>query len=102
MSSVQLSILPVSSKIIVKNLEHLISPLTGYPDSLHFADFRRQFEVLRVAPLSVEDDRETEFDEREVGHLSLHLDGLHDGGHFSVNTPPCTSHPFLHAACYRL
>lgn len=38
----------------------------GYPDSLHFADFRRQFEVLRVAPLSVEDDRETEFDEREA------------------------------------
>ena len=42
----------------------------GFPDSLNFADFRRQFEVLRVSAYEGKEDNDTLFDEREV--TSLH------------------------------
>ena len=39
----------------------------GYPDSLNFADFRRQFEVLRIQPFEGGEGGDAVFDEREVG-----------------------------------
>ena len=41
----------------------------GFPDSLNFADFRRQFEVLRVSPYEGKEGNDNLFDEREVGKL---------------------------------
>lgn len=38
----------------------------GFPDSMAFSDFRRQFEVLRITPFEGGETEDSVFDEREV------------------------------------
>ena len=53
----------------------------GFPDCLSFADFRRQFEVLRITPFESGDvdGGDSVFDEREVNTAFIFLGTGVDG-----------------------
>ena len=56
------------------------SSTAGFPDCLSFADFRRQFEVLRITPFESGDvdGGDSVFDEREVNTTFIVLDRVGD------------------------